>query len=176
MVLFLSSFHSIDNADSVNFCTSINHERNMFSIYNYTSTLKMIHDYNCNMNDVDFFDQKMINYNTNRKSNRRTFKLSLFLINVFLNNLYILYIDKKLKYCRRLEFGLKISKYMCTKGETNSDFKKLTLILKTKKQKKLMICTKVLLEEKKKRKINLFHLRKLRLLNIVKISMQNRPH
>ncbi|KAF7699515.1 hypothetical protein CDIK_1229, partial [Cucumispora dikerogammari] len=87
MVLFLSSFHSIDNSDSVNFCTSINHERKMFSIYNYTSTLKTIHDYNCNINGVDVFDQKMENYNTNRKSTRWTFKLSLFIINVFFKQL-----------------------------------------------------------------------------------------
>ncbi|KAF7670499.1 hypothetical protein TCON_2848, partial [Astathelohania contejeani] len=133
---FLSSFHSIDNSNSVNFCTSINHERKMFSIYNYTSTLKMIHDYNCNMNNADVFDQKMENYKTNRKSNRRTFKLSLFIINVFLNNLYILYIDKRLGYCRRLEFGLKISKYMCTKGEINSVLKKSTFDTKNEPTKK----------------------------------------
>ena len=148
----------------------------MFSIYNYTSTLKMIHDYNCNMNGVDVFDQKMENYNTNRKSNRWTFKLSLFIINVFLNNLYILYIDKKLGCCRRLELGLKISKYMCTKEETNIGFKKSTFDTKNEKTKKLMIRAKVLSEKKEKRKNDLFHLRKLRLLNIVKISMQNRPH
>ncbi|KAF7685323.1 hypothetical protein CDIK_3928 [Cucumispora dikerogammari] len=36
MVLFLSYSHSIDNADFINFCISINHQRKMFSIYNYT--------------------------------------------------------------------------------------------------------------------------------------------
>ncbi|KAF7692191.1 hypothetical protein CDIK_2468 [Cucumispora dikerogammari] len=118
----------------------------------------------------------MENYNTNRKSNRRTFKLSLFIINVFLNNLYILYIDKKLGYCRRLEFGLKISKYMCTKGETNSGLKKSIFDTENEKTKKTDDLCESIIRKRKKRKNNLFHLRKLSLWNIVKISMQNRPH
>ncbi|KAF7702668.1 hypothetical protein CDIK_0493 [Cucumispora dikerogammari] len=139
-------------------------------------TLKMIHDYNCNMNYVDVFDQKMENYKTNRKSNRWTFKLYFFIINVFLNNLYILYIDKKLWYCRRLEFGLKISKYMCTKEETNSVFKKSTFDTKNEKTKKTDdLCESIIRKEEKKKK-QLISLEEAELWNIVKISIQNRPH
>ncbi|KAF7701710.1 hypothetical protein CDIK_0588 [Cucumispora dikerogammari] len=117
----------------------------------------MIHDYNCNMNGVNVFDQKMENYNTNGKYNRCSFKLSLFIINIFLNNLYILYIDKKMGYCSRLEFGLKISKYMCTKGETNSGLRKSTFDTKNGKTKKTDdLCESIIRKRGKTKKTTYF--------------------
>ncbi|KAF7692932.1 hypothetical protein CDIK_2380 [Cucumispora dikerogammari] len=65
------------------------------------------------MGGVDLLDQKISYYDCNRKSNRWTFKLSLFILNMFACNSHVIYTDQKLGNKNRIAFNLYLCDDLC---------------------------------------------------------------
>lgn len=79
--------------------------------------LKFINDFHINMGGVDIFDQKVQYYDTNRKSARWTFKLTLAVINMFAVNMHILTKEKNILDLSRHDFHLFLSKWFIDNAE-----------------------------------------------------------
>ncbi len=83
-----------------------------------------IKSYNNNMNGVDVLDQKINYYSLQRKSNRWTYKFSMYLIDLLMFNSYVLYKEnspKNEKLLSFLEYRLKAIEWFCSWTQNNSE-------------------------------------------------------
>ncbi|KAF7692984.1 PiggyBac transposable element-derived protein 4 [Cucumispora dikerogammari] len=81
-VILLSTSNSVRENEYKDTGSSIITDDINYKILEKIKTPKFIDDYNQNMGGIDFFDQKIGYYDTNRKSSRWTFKLTLFILNI----------------------------------------------------------------------------------------------
>lgn len=90
---FLNTHHNIDLSLQLPIEDLVNGIK--YKKYQMQNVPEYIKDYNLHMNGVDRFDQYCKNYDFDCKSNRWTFKISMFLIRVLIHDSFILFIHFK---------------------------------------------------------------------------------
>ncbi|KAF7692246.1 PiggyBac transposable element-derived protein 4 [Cucumispora dikerogammari] len=112
-VIILSTVNYVAPEEYVNTGKKLSVGGVSYEVLEKNTKVKFIVDYNSNMGGVDLLDQKISYYDCNRKSNRWTFKLSLFILNMFACNSHVIYTHQKLGNKNRIAFHLYLCDYLC---------------------------------------------------------------
>ncbi|KAF7694653.1 PiggyBac transposable element-derived protein 4 [Cucumispora dikerogammari] len=112
-VIILFTVNYVAPEEYVNTGKKLFVERVSYEVLENNTKVKFIDEYNSNMGSVDLLDQKISYYDCNRKSNRLTFKLSFFILNMFACNLHVIYTHQKLGNKNCIAFNLYLCDYLC---------------------------------------------------------------